>query len=94
MRAAHEYPGELVGLVTGPLTNLALALRPEPALPRLLAAAGDHGRGFDYRGNTTPVAEWNISVDPEAAAEVFAVVGCGVGPARRRRICRLCWGST
>src|SRR5664279_3151135 len=26
VRAAHEYPGESVGLVTGPLTNLALAL--------------------------------------------------------------------
>jgi inosine-uridine nucleoside N-ribohydrolase len=30
------------------------------------------GGSFDYRGNTTPVAEWNISVDPVAAAEVFA----------------------
>jgi purine nucleosidase len=29
------------------------------------------GFSFEYRGNTTPVAEWNISVDPEAAAEVF-----------------------
>src|SRR3954469_3849809 len=34
--AAHARPGELIGLVTGPLTNLALALRKEPALPRLL----------------------------------------------------------
>ena len=31
VRAAHEHPGELVGMVTGPLTNLALALRIEPA---------------------------------------------------------------
>ena len=30
------------------------------------------GGAFDYRGNTTPVAEWNVSVDPESAAEVFA----------------------
>ena len=37
------------------------------------------GGAFDYRGNTTPVAEWNISVDPEAAAEVFNVWGAAWG---------------
>ena len=59
-------------MVTGPLTNLALALRAEPTLPRLLRRLVIMGGAFDYRGNTTAVAEWNISVDPEAAAEVFA----------------------
>jgi purine nucleosidase len=73
VRAAREYPGELIGLATGPLTNLALALRVEPALPKLLRRLVIMGGAFDYRGNTTPVAEWNISVDPESAAEVFAV---------------------
>lgn len=29
----RENPGELVGLVTGPLTNLALAIRADPELP-------------------------------------------------------------
>jgi purine nucleosidase len=33
------------------------------------------GGAFDYGGNTTPVAEWNISVDPESAAEVFGTWG-------------------
>jgi len=79
VRVAHEYPGELIGLVTGPLTNLALALREEPALPRLLRRLVIMGGAFDYGGNTTPVAEWNISVDPEAAAEVFAVWGAAWG---------------
>ena len=77
--AAHAYPGELIGLATGPLTNLALALRREPALPTLLRRLVIMGGAFDYRGNTTPVAEWNISVDPEAAAEVFAVWGAAWG---------------
>jgi purine nucleosidase len=73
IKAAHDYPGELIAVATGPLTNLALALREEPALPTLLRRLVIMGGAFEYRGNTTPVAEWNISVDPEAAAEVFAV---------------------
>jgi purine nucleosidase len=72
VRAAHTHPGQLIGVATGPLTNLALALRAEPALPTLLRRLVIMGGAFDYRGNTTPVAEFNISVDPEAAAEVFA----------------------
>ncbi len=78
VRAARARPGELVGLVTGPLTNLALALRAEPALPSLLRRLVIMGGSFDYRGNTTPVAEWNVSVDPEAAAEVFDAWGRAV----------------
>lgn len=72
IRAARAHPGELVGMAVGPLTNLALALRAEPALPRLLRRLVIMGGAFDYRGNTTAVAEWNVSVDPEAAHEVFA----------------------
>src|SRR5215203_1354625 len=79
VRAAHAYPGDLVAIATGPLTNLALALRIESALPKLLRRLVIMGGAFDYRGNTTPVAEWNISVDPEAAAEVFAVWGAAWG---------------
>jgi purine nucleosidase len=70
--AAHQHPGELIGVATGPLTNLALALRQEPALPTLLRRLVIMGGAYDYRGNTSPVAEWNIAFDPEAAAEVFA----------------------
>ena len=88
MRAARAYPGELIGLVTGPMTNLALALRAEPELPTLLRRLVIMGGSFEYRGNTDVVAEWNISVDPEAAAEVFA-------RARRRLdLHHLSWGST
>lgn len=65
-------PGEITGLVTGPLTNFALALRREPELPRLLKGLVIMGGCFNYQGNTTPTAEWNVSVDPHAAQEVFA----------------------
>ena len=70
--AAHQHPGELIGVATGPLTNLALALRKEPALPTLLRRLVIMGGAYDYRGNTNPVAEWNIAFDPDAAAEVFS----------------------
>ena len=68
--AARSHPGDLVGLVTGPLTNLALALRAEPALPTLLRRLVIMGGAFG--DDTNPMAEWNIRVDPEAASEVFA----------------------
>jgi purine nucleosidase len=70
--ASQQHPGELIGVATGPLTNLALALRKEPALPTLLRRLVIMGGAYDHVGNTTPAAEWNIAFDPEAAAEVFA----------------------
>lgn len=68
----RKHPGEITGLITGPLTNFALALRREPELPRLLKGLVIMGGSFYYQGNTTPTAEWNVSVDPHAAKEVFA----------------------
>lgn len=90
VRAAHAHPGELIGVATGPLTNLALALRAEPALPALLRRLVVMGGSYDHRGNTTAVAEWNISVDPEAAAEVLAAWGAEtVGQERLPVLCGL-----
>lgn len=68
---AKSRPGEIIGLVTGPLTNLALALRIEPELPRLLKRLVVMGGSFNYPGNTRPTTEWNIAVDPESAKIVF-----------------------
>jgi purine nucleosidase len=90
VRAAHAFPGELIGVATAPLTNLALALRAEPALPTLLRRLVIMGGAYDYRGNTTPVTEWNIGVDPEAAAEVFAAWSVNVvEPQRLPILCGL-----
>jgi purine nucleosidase len=90
VRAAHAFPGELIGVATGPLTNLALALRAEPALPTLLHRLVVMGGSYDHRGNTTPVAEWNICVDPEAAAEVFAAWPVKTAEAGEQRLPILC----
>jgi len=57
----------LVGV--GPLTNLALALRAAPDLTDHLGGISIMGGGTI--GNRTPVAEFNIWADPEAAAIVF-----------------------
>ncbi|MGN2639553.1 nucleoside hydrolase [Nocardia takedensis] len=75
-------PGEIIGLCTGPLTNLALALRLEPDLPRLLGRLVIMGGAFNHPGNTTPTSEWNVHVDPEAAKEVFDAFSAA--PADRR----------
>lgn len=57
---------------TGPLTNIALALRAAPDLVRRIAGISLMGGGTF--GNRTPMAEFNVWADPEAAAIVF---GCG-----------------
>ncbi len=81
-------PGEITGLITGPLTNFALALRREPELPRLLKGLVIMGGCFNYQGNTTPTAEWNVSVDPHAAKEVFAAYR-GLPPEQLPLVCAL-----
>jgi purine nucleosidase len=85
---ARSHPGEVTGLVTGPLTNLALAVRADPELPRLLHRLIVMGGSFDHPGNTTPTAEWNIAVDPDAAKIVFDAFS-GLPPERRPIICGL-----
>ena len=54
---------------TGPLTNVALALTRAPDLAARLRGISLMGGG--RFGNRTPSAEFNIWLDPEAAATVF-----------------------
>lgn len=63
-------PGEMTLVATGPLTNIALALRREPRLVTMVRDFVVMG-GSAGRGNVTPAAEFNIAADPEAAAVVF-----------------------
>lgn len=64
-------PGEITLVTLGPLTNLALAVMVEPALPRLLKGYVLMGGAFGVSGNTTPTTEWNVHCDPDAASIVF-----------------------
>lgn len=73
--AAHAHPGQLLGVVIGPATNLALALDIDPELPRLLKRIFIMGGAFNYRGNTRPTTEWNVTFDPESTSRVIAAFG-------------------
>ena len=68
---ARRYPGEIVLLPVGPLTNIALALAIEPRLPELIKEVVLMGGAARVEGNVSPVAEANIFGDPHAADIVF-----------------------
>lgn len=76
---AHQYPGQLVVVVTGPNTDLALALTQDPSLKEKIAKVVIMGGAVEVGGNiktddpteTNLTAEWNIWVDAQAAAQVF-----------------------
>ncbi|MEM6282505.1 MAG: nucleoside hydrolase [Chloroflexota bacterium] len=72
IRLVNDNPGEITLVALGPLTNIALAVRLDPSLPEKLKAITVMGGAVDARGNTpTVAAEFNIRIDPEAAAIVF-----------------------
>ncbi len=62
---------ELSLLTLGPLTNVALAIAKERALEKQIRQIVMMAGTSRARGNTSPVAEFNIFADPEAAAVVF-----------------------
>jgi purine nucleosidase len=72
---ARRRPGEITLVTCGPLTNLALALLREPALPRLLKGWTLMGGAYRHPGNTAPTTEWNIHCDPDAAKIAFTAWG-------------------
>lgn len=64
-------PGMVDIAVTGPMTNLALAMRLEPALASRLGTVAVMGGARAEGGNITASAEYNIYADPHAAHVVF-----------------------
>jgi pyrimidine-specific ribonucleoside hydrolase len=57
-------------IATGPLTNIAAAINREPRIVDRVDEICIMGGSVTF-GNWTPAAEFNIFVDPEAAARVF-----------------------
>ncbi len=84
IEAVRRYPHEITIVSIGPLTNLALAMLMYPEFSnkvgKIISMGGAFGLTPYGYGNDTPVAEFNIYSDPEAArivydsgAEVYAV---------------------
>ncbi|MGZ6269972.1 MAG: nucleoside hydrolase [Candidatus Limnocylindrales bacterium] len=72
---ARRRPGALTLLTIGPLTNLAVAVLREPALPGLLGSLVMMAGSYRSPGNTAPTSEWNVHVDPDAAKVVLTAFG-------------------
>ena len=70
----HE-PGTITLCTLGPLTNIAMAMIKAPEIVPRIRQIVMMGGGCFEGGNITPVAEFNIYVDPEAAD---VVLGSGV----------------
>src|SRR6266568_2788277 len=73
-----DQHGDLIIVATAPLTNLALAIIKRPDIAEKVGhvyfIGGNYG--FNeysqlYGTGTTPLSEWNVLVDPEAARVVF-----------------------
>jgi purine nucleosidase len=70
IEAVKANPG--ITIVTlAPLTNLALALRKAPEIVKNVGRCVVMGGNPCCEGNVTPAAEFNVYVDPEAAAIVL-----------------------
>jgi purine nucleosidase len=68
---AHP-PGTITLCTLGPLTNIATAFARAPDIAARAAGVVMMGGAYFEVGNITPAAEFNIYVDPEAAAAVLA----------------------
>lgn len=75
IKTLRAHPGEVTIIAVGRMTNLAIALRQDPAIARLAKQVVIMGGAFGYQGrsgNISPAAEANIHGDPVAADEIFA----------------------
>ena len=66
-----ESQGDITLVPTGPLTNIAMAMRLEPRIIPKIKEIVLMGGSYQL-GNVTPAAEFNIYVDAEAAHIVFS----------------------
>ena len=67
-----EPAGSITLCTLGPLTNIALAFARAPEIAGRVKRIIAMGGGAFEGGNVTPVAEFNILVDPHAAQRVFS----------------------
>lgn len=67
-----QYPNKITLIAIGPLTNIAIAIRKEPQINRNIKELIIMGGAATVLAHCiTPVAEFNMYIDPEAAKIVF-----------------------
>ena len=78
--------GDITVVTTGPMTNLAMAMRMEPRIIPKIKQVVFMGGAYT-NGNISPAAEFNIAVDAEAAYVVFnsgvPITMCGLDITRK-----------
>ena len=67
----NSNPNEITILCLGPQTNIAQAIQLDPSLPYKIKQIVMMGGAIQSPGNKSWVAEFNIFLDPEAAAIIF-----------------------
>ncbi len=67
----RAHPGEVILLATGPLTNVAALFAADDEIPSLLKGLVLMGGMFASRHRNGGLLEWNIMLDPQAAAIVY-----------------------
>lgn len=70
VKLVKQFPGEVTLLALGPLTNIAHAIELDRDAMKLVKGIVIMGGAFTVPGNKNRVAEFNMYVDPEAAAMV------------------------
>jgi purine nucleosidase len=91
---AQKYPGQVKLVVLGPLTNLAIAVRLCPELPKLLQKVMVMGGCAFAKGNVSYCAEFNFWSDPESVnvcLEEFDADKFSIFPWELTQDCCLSW---
>ena len=68
---AREHPRQVTVVCLGPLTTLATALDRDPGLPAVVEQTIIVGGCWRDPGNSGPVAEFHVHLDPDAAKRVM-----------------------
>ncbi|MEZ6093913.1 MAG: nucleoside hydrolase [Pirellulaceae bacterium] len=71
IECVRKNPGDVTFLCLGPATNLANALRRDPAIAELLGQVVMIGGSVNGVGNISPMAEFNFFFDPYSARQIF-----------------------
>lgn len=74
LNQVRKYPGEIDLIALGPLTNLSLAIEEDKETMKQLKSIHSMGGGV-YRGNRSPVAEFNYWFDPRSVEVVYQELG-------------------